>query len=348
MSRFIFPIDTKSLYLGIENDNEKGHTATVSTNLKQGSTVKPELALFQNSLSNIPLFQEDSAVYQCLKNSKAKCRITNILIFDKVYVNGTKIDTKGSSFSIFLKQETDESKYHFGRIKAHYPIGLSFESKDYSVSNRIVLTAIKEFLGGFAFIVRGFEIHDDHRIDFIVSIVGQNNINYSKVFLNYKGNAANKFTKVFNEQADTYDFEIISMRRDGIPGIPDINPQTYPLALEYCEKKAKQICKKQLELQFPSAEIYCLSDDYPYALYDFEIRDGAQILYIIMNFTTTRLRYFYLSSDQYQFTGNFNQQGYLLLVTDLLTEKPCIVTYGFDEIENLNRSVSMIKFAQNE
>ena len=29
------PIDTKSLYLNIKNDNETGHTATVATPLKQ-------------------------------------------------------------------------------------------------------------------------------------------------------------------------------------------------------------------------------------------------------------------------------------------------------------------------
>ena len=348
MSKFIFNIDIKSLYLGIANDNEKGHTATVSTNLRQGSTIKPELDLFERSGSNIALCQEDSAVDQCIKNSKAQCRITNILIFSEIYVNGTKIDTNGSSFSIFLKQEIDESKQHFGRVKAHYPISLSFEAKDYSVSNRTVLMAIREFLGGFAFIVRGFEIHDNHRIDFIVSIAGQNNINYSKVFLNYKGDAKNKFTKVFNEQADTYDFEIITMRRDGVPGVPEINPQTYPLALEYCEQRAKELCKAQLKSQYPTAEIYCLSDDYPYALYDFEIRDGAQILYVILSFTTTRMKFFYLSSIQYQFTSAFYQQGYLLLITDLLTKKPSIITYGFDKIENLNRSISMIKFAENE
>lgn len=348
MSIFIFPIDTKSLYLGIENDNEKGHTATVSTNLKQGSTTKPELELFYHSDSNIDLTREDFAINQCTKHSKAQCRVTNILVFDKVYVNGTKIETNGKSYAIFLKQEIDESKYQYGRIKAHYPIGLEFETVDYSVSNKAVLNAIQKMFKGFAIIVRAFEIHDDHTIHFIVSVVGQENVAYSKVFLNYKGDSKRKFTKVFNEQADTYDFEVIAMRKYGVPEIDEINPQTYALALDYCSQRAKKLCKDYLIEQFPNAEIFCLSDEYPYSLYDFEIRDGAQTLYVILDFTATHLEYFYMSSVQYCFSQTFTNQGFLLYVKRVLSEKPEIKIYDFGKIENLKRSISMVKFEQNE
>ena len=348
MSCFIFPIDIKSLYLGIDNDNEKGHTATVSTNLKQGSTIKPELELFKRSGSNIDITKEDLAVTECLKNSKAQCKITNVLIFDRIYVNGTQLETNGKSFAVFLKQEIDESKYHFGRIKAHYPIGLAFETMDYSVSNKEVLKAVQALLEGFAFIVRAFEIHDNHRIDLIVSVVGQEHITYSKVFLNYKGDSKNKFTKVFNEQADTYDFEVIAMKKYGIPGIPEIDPQSYPLALDYCSRRAKTLCEEALRDQFPTAEIYCLSDEYPYSLYDFEIRDGAQTLYVILNFTATHLDYFYMSMIQYRFSQTFVNQGFLILVKEVLSEEPELKTYGFDEIKNLKRSIAMVKFEQHE
>ena len=36
MSIIRLPIDTKSLYFNIKNDNKTGHTATVATPLKQG------------------------------------------------------------------------------------------------------------------------------------------------------------------------------------------------------------------------------------------------------------------------------------------------------------------------
>ena len=37
------PIDVKSLYYNIKNDNETGHTATVSTPIRNGSSVDEEL-----------------------------------------------------------------------------------------------------------------------------------------------------------------------------------------------------------------------------------------------------------------------------------------------------------------
>ena len=43
MSKIILPIDTKSLYLNILNDNLTGHTATVATPLKQGNSYNKEL-----------------------------------------------------------------------------------------------------------------------------------------------------------------------------------------------------------------------------------------------------------------------------------------------------------------
>lgn len=42
------PIDTKSLYFNIKNDNQSGHTATVATPLRQGKMVHDELAQIYN------------------------------------------------------------------------------------------------------------------------------------------------------------------------------------------------------------------------------------------------------------------------------------------------------------
>ena len=43
MQRILLPIDTKSLFLNIFNDNESGHTATVSTPIKQGNSTNERL-----------------------------------------------------------------------------------------------------------------------------------------------------------------------------------------------------------------------------------------------------------------------------------------------------------------
>ena len=49
------PIDLKSLYLNIRNDNKTGHTPTVATPLRQGSPIHPEIAQIQNIPETTPL-----------------------------------------------------------------------------------------------------------------------------------------------------------------------------------------------------------------------------------------------------------------------------------------------------
>jgi len=343
MTPFVFQIDTKSLYLGINNDNEKGHTATVSTNLKQQGTIKPELELFKNSQSNIDFSHLPGLVDECLKNSKAECRITNILVFDQILVNGGKVDCN-SEFRLFLKEEIDPNKYQCGRIKLHYPIGLTYEEGRLSISNRKVLFAIKDFLFGYAFIVRAFELREKGVINVIASIVGQDGIAYSKVFLNYKGDTAKKFTDVFNEQADTYDYEILTMKQHQIPGFDFIGPDNYADALKFEKQLAKETCYRCLLELYPSAEIYRLSDIYPYSLYDFEIRSDDDIRFVIVAFTSTDISYFYLSDLKAGFISNYPNKAKVFLVKNVLSESKTIETYSLEDMESIKRRVAMIKY----
>ena len=108
MSDFIFELDTKSCFFNIENDNDKGHTATVATVLKQGSSINPALPLFQEAASNIPTFP-DGFLRECTKNSKSIVKIINILVFDKIYLNGRRLNID-AEFCIYLKQEIDPSR----------------------------------------------------------------------------------------------------------------------------------------------------------------------------------------------------------------------------------------------
>lgn len=43
MQKIILPIDTKSFYFNIKNDNATGHTATVATPIKQGNSINEKL-----------------------------------------------------------------------------------------------------------------------------------------------------------------------------------------------------------------------------------------------------------------------------------------------------------------
>ena len=70
MSVIRLPIDIKSLYFNIKNDNETGHTATVATPLKQGSSIHEELAQIRNIPENINSYSRDSLISQILSKSR--------------------------------------------------------------------------------------------------------------------------------------------------------------------------------------------------------------------------------------------------------------------------------------
>lgn len=346
MSQFVFPIDVKSLYFGVNNDNEKGHTATVSTNLKQQGTTKPELALFCASPSNIDFSNLPGLVDQCLKNSKSESRVNNVLVFDRIFVNGKPIECD-SQFCLYLKEETDSSKYQCGRIKLHYPIGLFYEDAHYSISNRKVIVAIQKALFGYAFIVRAFELGSKGAINLIVSIIGQNGVAYSKVFLDYKGNADQKFTDVFNEQADTYDYEILTMKKHSIPGIDSLNPTNYSQALKYEKALAKKACLQELLVTYPNADIYDLSNDYPYSIYDFEVRLGLTTRYVIVEFTSTNLSYFYLSDLKMDLLNCFPDTCEVCLVKNVLNKNVIVERYSLNDLQSIKRRVAMVKYEKS-
>ena len=75
MHKIFLPIDTKSLYCNILNDNPKGHTCTVATPIKQGNSLNVKL----NEIYKIPLqidFQQyPDLIDSLLKNSKSTKKI---------------------------------------------------------------------------------------------------------------------------------------------------------------------------------------------------------------------------------------------------------------------------------
>ena len=72
MSKIVLPIDTKSLYLNIFNDNLAGHTATVATPLKQGNSYNEELGQLLTIKDKEIYFQnKPELINEMLKNSKS-------------------------------------------------------------------------------------------------------------------------------------------------------------------------------------------------------------------------------------------------------------------------------------
>ena len=107
MSKIILPIDTKSLYQNILNDNLSGHTATVATPLRQGKSYNLQLGrLLEIKEKELDFQEKPSLINELLKNSKSKNIIRNVFIFDKIAVNGNVIKNK-SQYFIYIKEEID-------------------------------------------------------------------------------------------------------------------------------------------------------------------------------------------------------------------------------------------------
>jgi len=60
------PIDLKSLYLNIRNDNKTGHTPTVATPLRQGSSIHTEIAQILDIPETIPVDSKERLSLQLL------------------------------------------------------------------------------------------------------------------------------------------------------------------------------------------------------------------------------------------------------------------------------------------
>ena len=65
LGRIVLPIDTKSLFLNIFNDNESGHTATVSTPIKQGQDEPQETV--EDAKEQVDVKQVNSLVSLLIK-----------------------------------------------------------------------------------------------------------------------------------------------------------------------------------------------------------------------------------------------------------------------------------------
>lgn len=330
------PIDTKSLYLNIKNDNLHGHTATVATPLKQGKSYNSELGqILQIKDKRIDLSDRDGLIHEFVKNSKSQIVIREAFAFDKIKANGLEIDTKGKSFCIFIKEEVDSKRAQCGRLKVHYPQNLKYEDVDIAIDNKSILLKISESVFGYSLIVRAFEYDTKTGyLNFDILIVGENQIPYSKVFINEKG-VGDKFTKIFNESADDYDFEIVPLRKKYGE---DVDPSTYDYYLSQMRIKATELVIKEFEHGFE-----VISDKYPYALFDIRYRIGEHTKYIILRFTATNLTYFNVSIQQKNFINNYYDDIEIFVVTNILS-KPVLKKYQPSDLSNMKMLVNSIKY----
>ncbi len=339
MKKIVMPIDTKSLFLNIYNDNGSGHTATVSTPIKQGNSVNEKLNQIFKVPKQFDYNKTPRLIDELIKNSKSKIKINNVFIFDKISVNGVMIDNDNILFAMFVKQEVDESKYQFGRIKLHYPLSLKYEDEDIIIDNKRILSIVSKKLFDYAFIVNGFDYSFDNDIlNFDVTIIGENKIPYSKVFINNKG-TGNKFTSVFNEMAESYDMEIVSLRKKYGQ---NIGPDNYIYYMGETRNMAIQIIDDEIKKNSCERN-HCISTLYPYSLYYYEYYIDNKKRYALIFYTTTNVEYFNISSKKLKFINDYKDDVDVYMITNILDNKK-IIKYNVDEILMFSKSINSLMF----
>ena len=332
-------IDTKSLYMNIKNDNERGHTATVATPLKQGSTVRPELYEIEKVPEGIDFLSKEDLVSQLLSKSRASAKINRVCVFERIAVNG--VELQGTpSFCIYVREETDPGNVHFGRQKLHYPITLAFEDLNTNINNRAVLKAVSEHLNGYAFIVEAFEYCEETEVfNFDATVVGEYDIPYSKVFINRRG-TGNKFSSYFHESSENYDAEIIALREKF--GYENVCPENFHETVEGNYRIAYAVATEYLR-SADAEKIRILKDEYPYAIYDIEYTLSGRKHYLIVKHTATKSKYFSLKISKIQFCNSFNGVALVMLVSDINGE-PKVHIYTANDLNGLNKSIDSITY----
>ncbi|MBQ9008390.1 MAG: hypothetical protein IJ088_03550 [Clostridia bacterium] len=333
------PIDIKSLYLNIKNDNLTGHTPTVATPLKQGKSVHEELAQILQLPENIPSESKEKLTMKLLSKSRADVRIVRTYLFEKIAVNGIMIDA-GACYCIYIREEIDPKSVHFGRQKVHYPQVLDYEDEEIVISNGRVIKAISKALNDYAFIVQAFEYDTATGVlNFDALIVGENGVPYSKVFLIRRG-VGDKFSSVFKEYLDDYDMEIIAIR-DRL-GYDSVNPENFMDCMNENRQKAISIVTNSLN-ESGKKEWYELSRYYPYALFDIEVKNKAEKEYLIVRFTSTQICYFNLPISIIRFISAFSSQVKLILVTDI-NGNPSMHEFTSQDLEHMKKTICSVTY----
>lgn len=322
------PIDTKSLYYNIFNDNEHGHTCTVATPIKQGNSLRKELNEIFKIPKQIDFLKEDTLLKDLIKNSKSIVKINNVFVFDKIKVNNEKINI-AASFCMYVKEEIDSSKIQYGRIKLHYP--LSLKNQEYEIDNKKIIEAISNHLNGYAFIVESFDYcFDDDYLNFNIVIVGYNNIPYSKVFINNKG-AGSKYNVGIENYLDNYDIEIKPLRvKFGF----DINVNNFKEYFVKARDLGYQYAIKYIE-SIGGTNIRKMGIEYPYSVFDIQYTKDNKVYYLIIRATYTKIKYADLPANVYGFFNTFDNCK-LFILTDCFASNAYFIYDSKDAYELSN------------
>lgn len=339
MNGFYLPIDIKSLYFNIKNDNRTGHSPTVAMPIIQGSSVNPEYAKIVKIPENICESSKQELVSTILSKSNVQAKINSVFCFDKIAVNGVLIFGI-PLFCMYIREETGKQNPNYGRQKLHYPSSLVYSDSETEINNKAVFAAVSSELKGYAFIIEGFDYNFDTGVlNFDAIIVGENKIPYSKVFVNKRG-VGEKFTKQFYERSDTYDTEILALRERF--GYENIYPENYYDVLAQNKQIALEVVADEI-MNINGVNCRYFSEQYPYSLYDLSYVYKGKKAYVVVRFTATKQCYFSLPYNKIQFLKDFQDSAQLALVTDI-NGQPKVRFYFYAEINAMKKNIDSVTF----
>lgn len=364
MRKIRFKIDEKSLYFGIYNNYEKGEVMTSSTPINQSkdpSKHRKDIINFMNSglevSGNIP----NDLLSQLTRKttSQAKTRINKLFVFDKITINGKELNTS-YQFAIYVKEEIDPiikrrdgtmgPNTHLGRMKLHYPSKVKYNRNGYNINNKEILNAIIQQNGGFAYIVRGFEVDTETKtLNFITSLIGLNGIFLSSVFKIAKGVGKKLLLDEINLEAQDLasdSFVIVATNTNNNQST-DINfEQLRKTQVENGKLGEKYVFEHISEYVSGTInDLYHTSSHYPTSPYDIEyIDENGDTQYVEVKATSGSKEVFNMSSGEIKFMNTYKDKYTLILVTNVRSSFPTIKTYQADKIMRLRKEYPSIRF----
>lgn len=366
MGKIKFKIDEKALYYGIYNDYAIGEVMTSSTPINQSrdpNKWRKDIIKFMGcglEESHIP----EGLIRQLTRKttSQAQTRINQLFVFRNITIDGKPLNTD-YSFAIYVKEEIDPiivrrdgttgPNTHLGRLKLHNPSNIRYGTDGYNINNKQVLEAILNQNGGFAYIVRGFEVDTETKtLNFITSLIGLKGVFLSNVFKKKKGVGKKLLIDEINLEAQDISTDSVVLISSS-----SFNNQTSEVAFD--QLRATQAENGKLGEQFiydnlsnyidgPIEDLYHTSKYFPTSPYDIEYIDkNGEKQYIEVKSTSGNKGVFNMSSGEIKFMNQYQDRYLLILVLNVRSTMPNVKKYIQSQILRMRKEQPTTRFYTN-